>query len=192
MATDEQWFLIESTQNVCLSGTILELRDRIKALEAAQNLRQQDEDVKRVVADPHPVATDEELAVRFADAAKAAISGRKDYDKSLTFADIAKAQCRALYDLGIRHGQANSKPTAKRRDTSACQNIGSCDVNDHQVGSSAPADGLVEMLVNLLGHYGDGTARAAIRGVADWLQQRTDTIANGSQWADLLREEAGR
>jgi hypothetical protein len=56
----------------------------------------------------------------------------------------------------------------------------------------APAGGLVEMLVNLLGHYGDGTARAAIRGVADWLQQRTDTIANGSQWADLLREEAGR
>jgi hypothetical protein len=35
-------------------------------------------------------------------------------------------------------------------------------------------------------------ARAAIREVADWLQQRTDTIANGSQWADLLREEAGR
>jgi hypothetical protein len=88
-----------------------------------------------------------------------------------------KGSLRAIYDLGRQHGAAaNSKPTP----------------NDHQVGSSAPADGLVEMLVNLLGHYGDGTARAAIRGVADWLQQRTDTIANGSQWADLLREEANR
>jgi hypothetical protein len=33
-------------------------------------------------------------------------------------------------------------------------------------------------------------ARAAIRAVADWLQQRSDTIANGSQWAEMLRGEA--
>jgi len=33
-------------------------------------------------------------------------------------------------------------------------------------------------------------ARAAIREVAAWLEQRTCTIANGSQWADMLRQEA--
>jgi hypothetical protein len=67
----------------------------------------------------------------------------------------------------------------------------------------APADGLVRMVAKRLANEiserkaGPGTdvtpiARAAIREVVDWLQQRTDTIANGSQWADLLREEAGR
>jgi hypothetical protein len=35
-------------------------------------------------------------------------------------------------------------------------------------------------------------ARAAIHAVADWLQQRSNTIANGSQWAEMLRREADR
>jgi hypothetical protein len=35
-------------------------------------------------------------------------------------------------------------------------------------------------------------ARAAIHAVADWLQQRSNTIANGSQWAEMLRTEADR
>jgi hypothetical protein len=58
----------------------------------------------------------------------------------------------------------------------------------------APAGGLVERVRDamLITQSIEEIARAAIREVADWLQQRTDTIANGSQWADLLREEAGR
>ena len=62
----------------------------------------------------------------------------------------------------------------------------------------APADGLVERVarvfceVPLQGNPWSPEARAAIREVAEWLQQRTDTIANGSQWADLLRKEANR
>lgn len=72
-----------------------------------------------------------------------------------------------------------------------------------QMVAPAPTDGLVRMVAKRLANEiserkaGPGTdvtpiARAAIREVVDWLQQRTDTIANGSQWADLLREEAGR
>ena len=58
----------------------------------------------------------------------------------------------------------------------------------------APAGGLVERVRDamLITQSIEEIARAAIREVADWLQQRTDTIANGSQWADLLREESGR
>ena len=58
----------------------------------------------------------------------------------------------------------------------------------------APAGGLVERVRDamLITQSIEEIARAAIREVADWLQQRTDTIANGSQWADLLREEAKR
>jgi len=33
---------------------------------------------------------------------------------------------------------------------------------------------------------------AMIHAVADWMQQRSGTIANGSQWAEILREEASR
>jgi hypothetical protein len=33
-----------------------------------------------------------------------------------------------------------------------------------------PAGGLVERVADVLGHHGDGTARAAIRDVASWLE----------------------
>ncbi len=58
----------------------------------------------------------------------------------------------------------------------------------------APAGGLVERVRDamLITQSIEEIARAAIREVAEWLQQRTDTIANGSQWADLLRDEAKR
>jgi hypothetical protein len=35
-------------------------------------------------------------------------------------------------------------------------------------------------------------ARDVLVVAADWLQQRSNTIANGSQWAEMLREEADR
>ena len=62
----------------------------------------------------------------------------------------------------------------------------------------APADGLVEVLGSVPDVWSAGkplhpaARRAAIHHIADWLEQRTDTIANGSQWAAMLREEAGR
>jgi hypothetical protein len=51
-----------------------------------------------------------------------------------------------------------------------------------------PAGGLVERVVNVLGHYGDGTARAAIREVSAWI--RSDL--NGRSVADRLEQEADR
>jgi hypothetical protein len=251
--------------------------------EDSENLRQQDEDVERVVADPHPVATDEELVFRFNDAAKAAILGRMDYDKALTSADISKAQCRALYDLGRQHAMPYGltreqvrlnraaeagKAAADAGIEAALSVITKSTPNDHQIGSSdtgllpmivsetgsddepeieriicsaisggadyvngmprelsleriqydlhgsqrisaryvqapddvaepthVPAGALKESLTNV---WNEGfrlrrhAASDVIEVVASWLQRRTDTIANGSQWADLLREEAGR
>lgn len=57
----------------------------------------------------------------------------------------------------------------------------------------APAGGLMERLAVI---WSKGqplhpvACRDAIRVIADWLQQRSDTIANGSQWAEMLRGEA--
>lgn len=66
--------------------------------------------------------------------------------------------------------------------------------DDVAMPTPAPAGGLVERVRDamLITQSIEEIARAAIREVAEWLQQRTDMIANGSQWADLLREEAGR
>jgi hypothetical protein len=61
---------------------------------------------------PAPVATDEELADCYSDAAKVAILNRRDYGKALTPVDVLKAQIRAIYNLGRQHGAAQPTPAA--------------------------------------------------------------------------------
>jgi hypothetical protein len=62
---------------------------------------------------------------------------------------------------------------------------------------------LVERVTNVLGHYGDGAARAVIREVAAWLNERDTSIQNDPGSAGMeapstddairwLREEADR
>jgi hypothetical protein len=157
MATKEHdWRFVEKNAALPAYHCLLDLQKRVEVLEArtnefiplrlgldlgtemlesgnedSENLRQQDEDVKRVVADPSLM--DSDLLQHFQEVRGDSLGG-----------------LRSIYNLGIRHGQANSKPTAKRRDTSACQHIGSCDVNDHQVGSSADT-GLLPMIVSETG-----------------------------------------
>lgn len=66
---------------------------------------------------------------------------------------------------------------------------------DSSAVNPPPAGGLVEMVVAAMGqptlHTFDHFARAAILACADWLQQRSNTIDNGSGWAERLREEVG-
>ena len=105
MATDEQWRLVEWDQRA-KSACIMELRGRVEALEAAQNLRQQDEDVERVAADPQPVATDEELQRCYGWAFMEAVQ------KGDAAPEATELAHRAVYDLGRQHGAAaNSKPS---------------------------------------------------------------------------------
>ena len=126
MATDDQWRLVEEFwDQQANSACTLELRDRIAALEsldcvsailklsgrvdaleAAQNLRQQDEDVERVAADPQPVATDEELQRCYGWAFMEAVQ------KGDAAPEATELAHRAVYDLGRQHGAAaNSKPS---------------------------------------------------------------------------------
>jgi hypothetical protein len=64
----------------------------------------------------------------------------------------------------------------------------------HPTPPPAPTGGLLERVVGVICKTCDLEleARAAIHAVADWLQQRSSTIANGSQWAEMLRREADR
>ena len=58
----------------------------------------------------------------------------------------------------------------------------------------APAGGLVGRMrsASMREFMSDDELSSMIHVVADWLQQRSDTIANGSQWAEILRKEADR
>jgi len=59
--------------------------------------------------------------------------------------------------------------------------------------TTAPAGSLVERVMVLLGHHGDGTARAAIREVAAWLREREGRHTHSSVViAGDLEQEAGR
>jgi hypothetical protein len=59
--------------------------------------------------------------------------------------------------------------------------------------TDAPAGSLVERVMVLLGHHGDGTARAALREVAAWLRSEYPRREGyGTAWADLIEQEASR
>jgi hypothetical protein len=61
--------------------------------------------------------------------------------------------------------------------------------------SPAPTGGLVVEVAGVIWSSCEDLeigARNAIHCVADWLQQRSSTIANGSRWAEMLRTETDR
>jgi hypothetical protein len=57
--------------------------------------------------------------------------------------------------------------------------------------TDAPAGSLVERVMVLLGHHGDGTARAALRVVAAWLRvESKGHLGSGAHWAHRMEQEA--
>jgi len=188
MATDEHWKRVAGAANQGLPycSRLLELRDRIAALEsldcvsailklsrrvdaleAAQNLRQQDEDVERVA---EPIATDAELLKVWDD--------RKGSDLLVRMS--------AIYDLGRKHGAAaNSKPTPNDRQIRSSAPTGGL---VERVATSMHPDSFSP-------EESWGTeARAAIRKVAEWLEHQRDIPIGVSveYIAAMLREDAGR
>jgi hypothetical protein len=109
------------------------------------------------------VATDEELIETFYVGARGA---------------SATPGFRAIYNLGRQHSAQSRQ-------------------EEEVAPPPAPAGGLVDCIMEtvmldpgwLTGSL-TGRAVRAIHAVADWLQQRSDIIANGSQWAEMLRREA--
>ena len=88
-ATPKQWEEVGAFASAT-RDCILELRARVEALEAQAN---HFGDINKMV--PPPVATDEEL------------------DKIWNFEDTWKGSLRAVYDLGVAHGQARSREVAE-------------------------------------------------------------------------------
>jgi len=152
-ATDEQWDELERfAGHGSTVACVLELRARVMALESQSN---HIGDINKMV--PPPMATDEEL--------------RKVYNNP-TYNHLVGL--RAIYDLGVAHGQAGIQ----------------------EVAEPAPvARGLVARVIyaicrsNPAGIDWYPEARAAILEVARWLREQ-GTPASG--WAMRLEQEAGR
>jgi hypothetical protein len=153
-ATPKQWENIEGSawgrNPLSNSACLLELRARVEVLEAQAN---HFPGVTKMV--PPTVATDEEL--------------RDIWDRAFDF--------RAIYNLGVAHGQASSR----------------------EVAEPAPvAGGLVERVKLAIDSalYDEddhqwNEARAAILEVVKWLHEQ-DWKADVGEAADLLEQEAGR
>ena len=107
----------------------------------------------RMILTPPPVATDEEL------------------DKIWNFEDTWNGSLRAIYNLGVAHGQARSR----------------------EVADPAPVEGgLMERVSDAItsetgSRWASTEARAAILEVARWLREQ-GTPASG--WAMRLEQEA--
>jgi hypothetical protein len=139
---------------------LLELRDRIAALEAAQASTRgilgnspAGSDAP-AIAEPLRLTNDEALDMYF------------EVCKENTYDCV-----RRIYGAGWKAAiAANFKPTS----------------NDPQIRSSSPAGSLVERVMTAIERAdGDHEARAAIREVAEWLRERSEWVGSG-----MLEQEA--
>ena len=155
-ATPKQWEEVGAFVSAT-RDCILELRARVMALEAqARNYPAIPDS-----STPPPVATDEELG--------------KTYRNSV---GCNLDRYRAIYNLGVAHGQANHIPDATKM-------------------VPPPPPGVLVKRVNLAidsalydeADHQWNKARAAIHEVARWLREQ-GTPASG--WAMRLEQEAGR
>jgi hypothetical protein len=152
-ATSEQWQFAEDWGIHATRACLLELRDRVMALEAQAN---HIGDINKMV--PPPVATDEELL--------------KIWDSRNTYREIR----RAIYDLGVAHGQASSQEVAEPAPVSCASTL----VDRVKLAiDKAPFDE---------GEHQWNEARAAILEVAKWLEECDLACARGA--ARLLNQEA--
>jgi hypothetical protein len=169
-ATPDQWEHIEQFVKDChYDACLLELRDRIAALEAAGNLQQQDEDADRAMADPAPaIAWARQLPVH-----DSCPPGGCDI-------------CQRDWPCARLLAEQDSRPTPNQRQIRSS-------------AEGAPAGGLVERVECAMrdapgdGYGWENEARAAILAVAEWLEtQENGFMRSHTQTARWLREEVER
>lgn len=176
--TPEQWAHIERFKDFPLQSALLEYRDRLATAEQRISELKRNHPVKPDSSTQPPELSDEEAErLHFGPGSSedAASCARRIYRAGWDAA-MAAATCPHIITsdegtsyCGLAEQGTNSNPTP----------------NNRQIRSSAPAGGLVERVRRVI-------ADDAILAVAEWMQERTCVIANGSQWADMLREEVQR
>ena len=154
---------VKALEGLNCASAILKLSGRVDALEAAHNLRQQDEDVEMVTGDPQPIATNEEILRVY-----------------WTGGNSSDARLRCVYDLGRQHGATQAIcPHIRSSDegTSYCalaeQSANSKPTSNFaQIRSSADT-GLLPMIVSETGSDDEPETEriicSAISGGADYV-----------------------
>jgi hypothetical protein len=207
-ATPEQWDLIAETGGGCMSATILELRARVEALEAAQ-LEQ---------AESHRFCTDAIVrrveALEAAQHAHADLSRLSDAERDRMAQELAKPAAWRPLETETTYGTEAFTATAQQILRAPMVVEGTFEHGGETYRFKAkpereapmaelraasaearPAGGLVERVAQSIAHKGcfapeefyDQEARAAIREVAKWLRAGRMLHA-----AELLEQEADR
>jgi hypothetical protein len=207
-ATERQWEIVRRRAEVdwnhdSTDSVLLEVADRVAALEEASSeltgtIASADSDLKqRITAleSQHNLAvdniTDLQGCVNALDAAATpSPAPALDHSRGATEKVATDEELIEAFYVGARGVESNSG-------FRAIYNLGrqhSAQPRQEEQPLPAPASGLVESVAGVIWKTCDLAieARAAIHAVANWLQQRSDTIANGSQWAEMLRGEAER
>ena len=178
-AKPEHWLILgrqAETLGCASSNAILELRSRIEGLEAAQ-LEQ---------AESHRFCTD--AIVRRVEALEAR--------------DKEDASCWAMVRSGM-HALRERVEALEAAPQDKLDRLIALDRDDptpdapmtelRAASAEARPAGLVERVADLLGHHGDGTARAAIREVAAAVWDRwVEEESTGEEIAQWLEQEADR
>jgi hypothetical protein len=217
-ATPKQWEdagAFASDTRACLfelsdtRACLFELRDRLTALEAAATPPPAPDHSRDAT---EMVATDEELIETFYVGARGASAtpgfraiynlGRQHSAQSRQEEEVAPPPAPAgdlpsprTVAAGLLEKCQSHEPGSPMRQLLSAAAIlldryaSDLDNRPHPTPSPAPVGGLVDRIMETV-ILDPGRAVRAIRAVADWLQQRSDTIANGSQWAEMLRREA--
>lgn len=179
-ATPEQWEdagAFASDTRACL----LELRDRITALEQF-----------RESTAAHSLAMGEAM-----NQATASIASLEQRVKALEGPAAEAAELRAALqqENQRRLAQEASAPAAAPAPDGESEYTDAewSEIQRFTAPAAAPAPAPPMSLVDAVEARAGGDARSAIHEVADWLQLRhTGRIANGSQFAEVLRQEAER
>ena len=210
-ATPEQWadtWAFASDTRACL----LELRDRVAALEAAATPSPAPNHSRGA---PEMVATDEELveAFRVCSSLRDIYNlGRQHGAQPRQEGEPAPPPARPPHGYAYRYRSIRGVTVIRFNCGQEVDGSRPIEAVPYWLGEPpidlrtpasqpapppAPAGGLVESVTEEICHVtGDRVSnyvsRDVIRVVANWLQQRSGTIANGSQWADVLLHEANR
>jgi hypothetical protein len=179
-ATAKQWAQLEDRaadhEFFFISSCVAELRDRLSAaeqrireLEYAENVRQQDEDAERASDGP-------DLKSLLSESTGWLV----EYEASCQFSKEARKE---LQDLVNRCDAAVGDPLTEWDDDFQSTS------NPSQIRSSAPAGELAERVAEAIGviSTAQSTARAAVHAVAEWF----DAIGYGAT-ASILRQELQR
>ena len=200
-ATSEQWRRVEDSAPSCVyDSCIIELRCRLEALEANSRPSPDPGQIRSSQAEPtglvesvrHAIdSSSVEQEPRAAIRAVAAWLRKHDWIEAPLALEKEAGSRPTSNDLQLG-SLLTLEPLAEQIAEQVYGAMFCAAVNEGRRHPPADIPDWTPGGNSLMQDHARVTARRILQGVAAWLEARTGTIANGSQWADRLRQEANR